>query len=432
MRGCALVIEPTKLYRKLLTEIISSHSIEVRCAADGESALDLIAKHNFDFACISLHLPDDSGINLCEKIRQISSMKHIPIVMLTSEQDKEMHSQGLDAGITDILQKSNVHLLSTGIKRLLSQIFSDDKIKGQVLYVNGDTKSATLVIETLKATELSVAPFSSAEDALVAFKAKQFDLVLTDLILDGAMTGIALLNQIRELHGDLSRVPILVLSDNQDNARKIELLRLGANDFVSKPIVAEELKARIKTLISNKQLIDKVESQQEILRNMAETDQLTGLFNRHRLAEMAPIYISQAIRHNHPLSVVVMDIDFFKKINDQHGHAKGDEVLGQVARFLKKNSRQEDFISRIGGEEFVILLPHCDEQDAYDKTNLLRQGIENLRPGGLLVTSSFGIACTSQEIETDFDHIFSAADKAVYVSKQQGRNQVTIGHCQTH
>lgn len=434
MKAKALVIEPTKLYGQLLTEILTNLGIDVHIAANGKAALALITKQNFDLACISLHLPDDSGINLCEKIRQIGSMKHIPIVMLTSEQDKETLTQGMGAGITEIIQKSNAHQLYEGISRFVKHIFANEIITGNVLYIGDHDPSANIIQNLLEDLGLHVSHQRSAEDAFYQLKTLRdgVDLVLTDLVVKGSMTGVALLSQIRDLPDERNRIPVLIMTENQDPARRIELLKLGANDYLNKPIAPEELRARVKTLIINKQLIDQVKAQEKALRSMAETDQLTQLFNRHRLAEMAPIFISQAKRQKHPLSTIVIDIDFFKHINDNHGHNMGDLVLTNVAKIIKENCRDEDFAARFGGEEFVLILPYCDQDDAFKKAEALRQKIQQLDTQGLKVTASFGISSLPEDEDKNFDQLFSVADKAVYVSKENGRNQVNIGQFTSH
>ena len=281
---------------------------------------------------------------------------------------------------------------------------------------------------------LDVTHERSAENAFYLLKtiSSNFDLVLTDLVLEGCMTGIALLSQIRDLPDERKRIPVLIMTDNQDPARKIELLKLGANDYVPKPIMPEELRARVNTLITNKQLIDQVQAHEQEIRTMAETDQLTQLFNRHRLAEMAPIFISQAIRQKHSLSTVVIDIDFFKVINDTHGHSMGDLVLAKVAEVIKENCRDEDFAARFGGEEFVLILPFCNQTDAFTKAEILRKEIEQLQPQGLSVTASFGVSTLSDGDIQNFDQLFSIADKAVYASKENGRNQVSLGQPIAH
>ena len=154
------------------------------------------------------------------------------------------------------------------------------------------------------------------------------------------------------------------------------------------------------------------------------TDQLTSLYNRHYLVDTAPKHLSEARRHNYPLSVVVIDLDHFKSINDTHGHTVGDVVLRETGNMLANAVRDEDVVARFGGEEFVALLSHCDLQSALSKTEDLRAKLEALKPAGLTVTGSFGVASYDPERHDDFSQIFSDADKAVYEAKDSGRNCV--------
>jgi two-component system cell cycle response regulator len=156
------------------------------------------------------------------------------------------------------------------------------------------------------------------------------------------------------------------------------------------------------------------------------TDQLTTCHNRHSLSEYAPKYFKDAIRYQHPLSIMILDLDHFKKINDEFGHTTGDVVLEEVGKLLMSICRQGDIVARIGGEEFLILLPHCNTVDAMDKAENVRALIEQTKPCDLTVTASIGIASLSKQYDEDFDKLYKAADKAVYLSKENGRNQVSI------
>ncbi|HET9680256.1 MAG TPA: GGDEF domain-containing protein, partial [Gammaproteobacteria bacterium] len=188
--------------------------------------------------------------------------------------------------------------------------------------------------------------------------------------------------------------------------------------------IQEEVVARVTNLITNKQLFDQVQAQQKHLYELAMTDQLTGLFNRNSLAEFASKYFSQAARHDFPLSVIIMDIDHFKQINDKHGHLSGDTVLEHIGSLLKSNCREEDFAARYGGEEFLLILTHCTLDCARDKADELRRDLEKLEPAGIPVTGSFGITARPANRKISLDDLLRAADTAVYEAKRQGRNQV--------
>lgn len=241
------------------------------------------------------------------------------------------------------------------------------------------------------------------------------------------MTALDFVCHVKQTDHAWSQVPILVMSGLDDATRKYELVRSGANDYIAKPVDPLDLTVRVENLIRYKHLLNTVEEQRKEMQYLAMHDQLTGVYNRHFVAEQVEISIKNAQRHNIPYSVVILDIDYFKKINDQHGHDVGDKVLQVVASLLKENMRGDDVVARMGGEEFILLLNHCDLSSACKKSELLRAQIQSLRPLDIEVTASFGVAQLNEDID-DFDKLFKAADKAVYQAKQAGRNRVeTIG-----
>ena len=201
-------------------------------------------------------------------------------------------------------------------------------------------------------------------------------------------------------------------------------MKIGANDYVAKPVVNEELVARLTNLITQKKLFDQVEMQREKLHMLAMTDQLTTLYNRHFLSDMAPRRLKEVERHGFGLSLIVVDIDHFKQINDVYGHEAGDTVLKEVALVLKNNCREEDMAVRLGGEEFVVLLPHCFREGAINKAEFFRKEIESLSPLNINVTASFGVTSIEGKSKIEFSEMFHSADKALYSAKENGRNQV--------
>ena len=255
---------------------------------------------------------------------------------------------------------------------------------------------------------------------------KPFDLVLSDIFLKGRMTGLRLLLHIRTLEGKKSKIPFIAMSSNTDEVRKVELLSEGANDFVPKPALREELVARVVNLVANKQLQDKVEKQQKELESLAMIDQLTGLYNRNYLFKNIPEKISESIRYKYDCCLIVIDVDKFKYVNDTYGHSVGDKILRSVGEELSKNCREEDIIARFGGEEFVVLLSHCNYDDGLSIAEKIRKNVENLHPEGLDITASFGVTSikSASGIKPKFDELFKLADSSVYRAKENGRNCV--------
>jgi len=294
----------------------------------------------------------------------------------------------------------------------------------RVLYVEDSAVVAHVMIGILHEMHLEVDHFTSADQALESFDRNGYDLVISDIVVEGQTSGVGLVSRIRELGNDKARVPILTMSSLDDQARRIQLFRLGANDFLTKPVVKEEVVARVTNLITAKQLMDRVQEQQKHLHNLAMFDPLTGLYNRNSLREFAHKYFADATRHDHALALLLIDLDHFKKVNDTHGHLKGDEVLEEVGAFLKRAIRDEDFAARYGGEEFLLLLPHCNLQAACEKAQSLRAEIEELHPGGLVMTASIGVSARPKGEAQNMEDLFRIADAAVYQAKEMGRNLV--------
>jgi len=423
----ALIAEPSKAYRQLLETVCHTAGLTPTFVTTTDEALHHLSHHPVVLALTSLQLLDGDGMEFCRKIRELKNTKHIPVILLTAEENKAIFEPATQAGVTEIFHKSDIARLQNYLNEFINRTSIHSNMDARVLYAEDSLSVAKLTIHILESIGITIDHFTHAEQAAEAFQTADYDLLLTDILLAGDMSGVGLVREIRNTAGDKSHIPILAMSAQDDSARKIELLNCGANDYVAKPILQEELIARVRNLITNKKLLDKLKAQQHLLRQLAMTDQLTELYNRHFLMELAPKHISEAYRHKHALSLIVIDLDNFKTINDTHGHSMGDTVLIHTAQLLKAACRKEDIAARFGGEEFVLILKHCDAESAYKKSELLRMKIFDLNPEGIAISASFGIAELPLDNTYKFDALFSAADHAVYEAKSNGRNCVVIG-----
>jgi diguanylate cyclase (GGDEF)-like protein len=179
---------------------------------------------------------------------------------------------------------------------------------------------------------------------------------------------------------------------------------------------------RVRNLIQLRQALDHLEEQHRVLHEMAMQDRLTAVFNRHYLNERMPLLIKEASVGNSALTVIVIDVDHFKRINDNFGHATGDAVLTAIAAALRDHAGKYSLVARLGGEEFIVVLPGSDIHLGVSKSEQLRALIEDLEPSGLLVTASFGVA--QLRVGENYENVFSRADSAMYEAKQDGRNRV--------
>ncbi|MBT1446190.1 diguanylate cyclase [Shewanella sp. JM162201] len=284
-----------------------------------------------------------------------------------------------------------------------------------------DVRTNLLVIgQCLKGLYNVREAISGAQCLKLARTEPQPDLILLDVVmpdLDGYQVCKAL-----KADPMTAEIPVIFVTGKDSDDDEQHGLQLGAVDYITKPIRPAIVRARVSAHIQLKQQRDK-------LQHMALHDQLTGLYNRHFLVESARQRLARVVRHRTPLTVVLIDIDHFKKINDAHGHLTGDKVLTKVAKLLESNTRREDVVARLGGEEFVILL-ECPLDVAAQKMEQLRQQVERLEPEGLHVTASFGLVEASP-YNADFSHLLVMADDGVYKAKAQGRNHVICCRAET-
>jgi len=242
------------------------------------------------------------------------------------------------------------------------------------------------------------------------------------ILLDIDMPGIDGLEVCRRLKSDAltADIPVIFLTGEGATEQKIRGLELGAVDYVTKPFDPAELAARVRSALRTSDLL-------QLVARKALIDGLTGLWNRTYLEKRLAAELSSSLRHARPLSVIMLDVDRFKLVNDRHGHGTGDEVLREVARAFLQSTRTEDVACRYGGEEFLLLLPDTLAINAAVLAERIRQSVEQLeirhRTGPLKVTASVGIADT---IQSNNDSPVDLADAAMYAAKQAGRNRVQI------
>lgn len=258
---------------------------------------------------------------------------------------------------------------------------------------------------------------TSGELCLQIAQAKpQPDLILLDVEMPG-MSGYEVCKHLKA-SPKTADIPIIFVTGLQGDKDEEKGLALGAVDYITKPIRPAIVIARVKTHVTLKLQRDK-------LNKMAFFDQLTGLYNRHFLIDMATKKVARALRHQYDLWVLMIDIDHFKQVNDTYGHPMGDAILKQVAEVLALENRSEDIAARFGGEEFVVIFDPCNRENALLKAERLLNKINHLNPHNITVTVSIGMAKLLDE-DANFECLLKRADEALYRAKENGRNRIEI------
>ncbi len=298
-----------------------------------------------------------------------------------------------------------------------------------ILIIDDSEKVREQIVQTLQSVSL-VDNYLQARDGIEGFKIliekPSIDLVLCDLEMP-RMDGFKFLTMARS-RVELNDIPIIMLTGTESREQKIKGLEQGASDYVVKPFDPGELVARVKVQLKIKLLQDNLKHSNELLKELSNTDPLTQLFNRRYMMEVLDKEIQRTARKGSPLSLIIIDIDHFKKVNDLYGHQQGDVVLVNVSNLIKKHLRSYDVAARYGGEEFVAVLPETPLEEAMAVAERVRVAIQQLSFSNKLmtlkITISLGVATFPMTGLDTIDDIIRTADEALYRAKSEGRNRV--------
>jgi two-component system, cell cycle response regulator len=451
MTARVLVVDDILSNVKLLEAKLTAEYFEVITAFNGAECLAKMEQGAPDIVLLDVMMPGMDGFEVCRRIKSNPKTAHVPVVMVTALDQPSDRVAGLDAGADDFLTKPvDDAALFARVRSLVRLKMMTDELRmrestGQGMglldpaetLIESNQSGRILVIEDRPE---SVAWFTSAlssnhdvssadtfEEALVRVKGGDFDLIVVSLGMRG-FDGLRLCSQLRSLP-EGRHVPILVVVSDGDRRKLTQALEMGVNDYLTRPVDKNELVARVRTQLRKKRYADRLRHNVQLSLEMAITDQLTGLHNRRYMSRHLDTLMLNAKKNGRPLAFVIMDIDFFKLVNDTYGHDIGDEVLKEFATRINANVRGIDLACRYGGEEFVVAMPDTDMAFAYNIAERLRQSIETTPvrvsrpPGALKITISIGIAKAEGENDTA-DALLHRADQALYRAKRTGRNKV--------
>jgi two-component system cell cycle response regulator len=383
-------------------------------------AIDILNNHAIDLIITGLELADDDGEMIIKHLSEASS-EDIPIVVLTSTDSLEMRKKLFELGVVDYQIKKNF----TG-KRLKTYIetieLSDDLIDKLRLFKIAVVDDSIFTLNVIK----NIFTLNGVEDVDYYSDAKtlldsgiDYDLYIIDLVMPDT-TGEELIYRIKEIDED----NIIILISSTSNYKTIShILNTGANDFIVKPFDANTFIIRIKSHIRTYLLLKELEEKNKALNELAITDGLTKVYNHRHIVQLLKEEVSRAERHGHDLSIILIDLDDFKNVNDVYGHQVGDLVLRAVSDTIKKNIREEDSIGRYGGEEFLVVLPYTNVGLAKQVGEKLRKEVEELRIEieSLKITISGGIASYEG---FDYSAMIKIADVNLYKAKSEGKNKL--------
>ena len=452
MSARVLVVDDILPNVKLLEAKLASEYYDVLTATSGQEALEKVKLESPDIVLLDVMMPGMDGFEVCEIIKSDPDFAHIPVVMVTALTDAADRVRGLEAGADDFLSKPlNDTALMARVRSLVrlkmtvdewrirentaSQLGVVDKnsnmmqepVEGaNILVVDDQAYDSEKFAEVLEQDNDVVTVVETGAEAMEHVMNQMFDLIVISLNLHDE-DGLRLCSHLRS--SERSRVvPILMVAADDDMSRIAHGLEMGAHDYILRPVDKNELLARVRTQIRRKRFQERLRSAYEMSLSMAITDSLTGLYNRRYF----DVHLQKLLQKNETsrksLGILIMDIDHFKKVNDEYGHAVGDQILTIFSERIQDKLRGFDMVARLGGEEFVTLLPDVTEGMAHIIAERLRRAIEqepfkcNVPEGQVSITTSIGGTLIQSGTVVHPEVVMKEADDSLYAAKKGGRN----------
>lgn len=443
-----LVVDDSEMWREIMRKELAKGGYDICEAKDGIMALAVAAEAKPDLITMDMNMPKMDGFLSFEKLKDDAykrffthkSNHRIPLVFVTADDTLEQRAKGFAMGAADFITKPFEH---GELLAVVNNILKPDKrFTGLTALVVDDSETALRIASDILVREgLNVIECENGKQALDVLKIQRtkIDILITDCEMP-EMNGGDLCRIIRtELK--MPDIPVIFLTGISDRSNLVSLFKDGATDYLIKPYLKEEFVARLSVhlersmlTVSLREKLDSLEKANEQIKIMSITDTLTGCYNRSYMNTQLAQEINRHLRYENPLSLIICDIDHFKKINDTYGHQAGDKILAEFVKRIKDTYRHDlDWCARYGGEEFVVVLPETEPEHAAHYAERLRAHIAETPFAngnqGIAVTASFGVAGIDDTYDDTLSmaKLIKQADSMLYKAKESGRNRVETG-----
>lgn len=415
--GRALVSTQCQTFCPQVIKELEQQAIAIDYAANKVDINRAILQNKYDFIVICA----EQAQTALDEIKWLKQNLAVPlpthILAFSKGISREQQRQALQFGVNEFHDITG----NISFKQFAKGNFKTVQ-PSRILLVEDSHAIAAMLIDILQQNAHQVVHFTTAKSAHDALLKESFDLLVTDLLLEGNKTGQDLIGflQRRNL---LEQIPTLVITGFDEPSVIVNLLDIGVVDVATKPIIPEEFLLRVEMVLKTKSYQHQLEQQSAQLLELSLTDNLTGAFNRRFMEDAIAQRINDLQRRQEPFSVLMIDADDFKQINDSQGHLAGDMALRQLTATVQTMIRNIDSFCRFGGEEFVLILADCDRQDAEHKAEEIRQEIAETSD----FTISIGLVVLTEDINlVTLEYILNKVDSAVYKAKEQGKNRVYL------
>ncbi|MCE2992594.1 MAG: PleD family two-component system response regulator [Alphaproteobacteria bacterium] len=449
MTARVLVVDDVEFNVKLLDAKLRQDYYQVYTAVNGVKAVEMAKQIKPDIILMDVMMPEMNGLDATKILKSDPEVSYIPIIMVTALNAQEDKVRGLEAGADDFLTKPiNDQQLMTRLKSLVRLKFMNDELR---LRNQTGLEFGFGGIDMHRCNKISGAKVAVIDDEDIQFKKIQDKLANSGIetsmyrgiegVINGEVEysliiisttmlehdGLMLCSLLRSIE-KFRHTPILIVVDESDDISLAKGLEIGVNDYLLSPIDTNELMARVATQIKRKNYHEELKQNYLESLQSSVTDSMTGLFNRRYFETHIRNMIEGSNFGHDNLALIMIDIDYFKKVNDTYGHQSGDAVLVQCAQILRNNLRLTDMSARYGGEEFIIVLPATCLEVGMNVAERIRQSVTEskfaipVEPNAIDVTISAGVSSIKQG--DNLESLVARADKNLYQAKEAGRNQV--------
>ena len=411
-----LIVEDNKTLAKLLVKKIEmSLKYTVDVAYRFSEAKLFLKKYDYFIALLDINLPDAPNGEVVDYVLS----KGVRTIVLSANVDKEFRKKLLAKNIIDYVNKGGVQDINY-IIQTLQRLEKNQNHK--ILVVDDSMVFRNQVKTMLENLFYEVITVAHGEEALgMSSSNLDISMVITDYYMP-VMNGLELTNEIRKNYSK-NELCIIAISSNNDEEINAMFLKQGANDYIKKPFSKEEFSCRINNSIEALENI-------QYITNHANRDYLTGLYNRRYFFENMNEYMEDLSLSGEKFAIAMLDIDFFKKINDAHGHDVGDKVIVAISEVLRANTNYRDIVARFGGEEFCIVLKNINPYSVPEILERLRQEVEDfafILDANTKIKFTISIGVAYHDDSDTLEETINQADMNLYNAKQNGRNQVNFG-----